>query len=290
MGSWRFVGLAGPATRRFILSGLLVLAFLVAGAGAGAQGATTPVPQASASAVTPVPTRPAPQDLKGRTGEMARRFRVWSLSFGPAGPVVYGLAYALAAILFLPALALTLGAGAAFGLKVGFFVVWLGSALGAAISFLAARYLFRHHVQAWLKKSPRMSELDRAVARSGWKLVALTRLSPIVPYGLLNYGLGVTSISFLSYVTISALAEIPGAFVYVYAGCTAYQLASEEVSRSTIAYGILGMVATIYASIFATQLCRQALQAPAGPAANPETPAHITSIHGGLDKAGTHPE
>ena len=105
---------------------------------------------------------------------------------GSLGIVAFILIYVLACIFFLPGSVLTLGAGAIFGIVKGSAIVSLASTLGAAAAFLIGRYLARNWVAAKIAGNAKFNAIDNAVVKEGWKIVGLTRLSPIFPFNLPN--------------------------------------------------------------------------------------------------------
>ena len=123
-----------------------------------------------------------------------------------------------AVVAFVPASALTLAAGAVFGLAVGTVTASLASTTGAAASFLISRYLARGLVTRKFGDDPRFAAIDREISRSGALIVALLRLSPAVPFGLQNYLYGLTGIGFWTYLLTSWAAMLPGTVMYVYLG------------------------------------------------------------------------
>ena len=133
-------------------------------------------------------------------------------SLGGLGLAVYGLGYAAAALLFVPGSALTLGAGALFGLLPGLAVVSVASTTAAALAFLVARHLARRRVEALARSYPRFRAVDRAIAEGGWKVVALLRLSPAMPFSAGNYLFGLTAVGFWPYVATSWVAMLPATF------------------------------------------------------------------------------
>jgi uncharacterized membrane protein YdjX (TVP38/TMEM64 family) len=207
----------------------------------------------------------------------------WIDSLGVWGPVVFGLLYTVAVVLLVPASALTLAAGAIFGLFTGMVVVSLASNLGAALAFLISRYLARERVAAYVQRHPRFEAIDRAVTEGGWKIVALLRLSPAVPFNLQNYLYGLTGIRFWTCVLTSWLAMLPGTFLYTYLGYLGrtglVATAGQERTRSPAEWGMLmvGLLATVLVTVYVTRLARRALRqhadlagarpvlAPAGP-------------------------
>src|SRR6202162_5481595 len=128
---------------------------------------------------------------------------------GPAGMALYGAVYVAAVLLFVPGIVLTLGAGFLFGLGWGIVVVSLASTIAAALAFLIARYLARGAVERLARKNPKFSAIDRAIGKEGWKILALLRLSPLVPFSLSNYIYGLTSVRFAPYLATSWAAMLP---------------------------------------------------------------------------------
>src|SRR6185436_3155498 len=132
--------------------------------------------------------------------EWLRAFQHRVAGTGAWGGIVYGLVYVVAALLFVPGALLTIGAGLVFGLLWGTVIVSAASTTTAALAFLIARHLARDRVAAAARQNPRFEAIDRAVAEKGWKVVALLRLSPVVPFNLSNYLYGLTPVGFAPYV------------------------------------------------------------------------------------------
>ncbi len=184
--------------------------------------------------------------------------------FGTAGPLIYGIAYVLGVVLFLPGAALTIGAGIAFGLGKGTVLVSLASTTGAALAFLIARYLLRTRVEGWVAGHDRFAAVDRAVESQGWKVVALTRLSPAFPFNLQNYAYGLTGVSFTHYVLASWIAMLPGTLLYVSIGVTGVELASAATGAAgwgATLLRILGFVATVAVVVLVAAAARRELRA-----------------------------
>ena len=180
-------------------------------------------------------------------------------SLGAWGPVIFVLLYIVAAVLFVPGSALTLGAGALFGVGLGSVLVSAGATLGATAAFLVGRYLARDWVAKKIEGNAAFAALDRAVAADGWKIVGLTRLSPAFPFTLLNYAFGLTRVSLRDYVLASWIGMMPGTVMYVYLGSLAR--AAGERSRTPAEWALygVGLAATIVVTVFVTRLARAAL-------------------------------
>src|SRR6059058_6055057 len=142
----------------------------------------------------------------------------WIGKLGPWGPVIFVGLYVVATVLFVPGSVLTLGAGAVFGVVLGSVFVSISATLGATAAFLVGRYLARDAIARKIVKNEKFATIDRAVADEGWKIVLLTRLSPVFPFTLLNYAFGLTRVKLSHYVLASWLGMIPGTVMYVYLG------------------------------------------------------------------------
>lgn len=180
--------------------------------------------------------------------------------FGPWGPVLFVVAYVLATVLFVPGSALTLGAGALFGVVWGSVYVSIGSTLGATAAFLVGRYLARDWVARKIEGNASFAAIDRAVADEGWKIVGLTRLSPVFPFTLLNYAFGLTRVKLRDYVLASWIGMMPGTVMYVYLGSLARAgAAGEKKSPAEWALYGVGLLATIAVTVVITRIARRAL-------------------------------
>lgn len=176
------------------------------------------------------------------------QLRDGALAMGPAGAILFGLAFAGLTAIVVSGTLLTLAAGAVFGLW-GVPVALLGATLGAALGFLAARFLFRGRVSAVVHARPRLAALDRAIGEDGWRICLLLRLSPPVPFSPLNWVLGASALRFWPYLGATALGIIPGTCLFVWVGAAGAAAASDvELSRATVgAFLALGLVCVILA-------------------------------------------
>lgn len=197
----------------------------------------------------------APARLRGALEAIA--------GLGPWGPALFALLYVTATVFFLPGSILTVGAGVVFGLVRGFAIVSISSTLGATTAFLVGRYLAREWIAGKIAGHPKFDAIEEAVAGDGWKIVALLRLSPVVPFNVLNYAFGVTRVSLRHYALASWIGMMPGTLVYVYLGSLAGDLAKAgaRTGRTPLEwafYGV-GLVATIAVTVVVTRRARRAL-------------------------------
>ena len=192
---------------------------------------------------------------------------LWVKSLGSTGIIAFILIYNLATIFFIPGSLLTLGGGALYGVGWGSLYVFLAATSGAIFSFLIGRYVARGWVTQQIQGNQPFQAIDAAVAKEGLKIVLLTRLSPIFPFNLLNYGLGVTRVSLKDY-AIGSIGMIPGTVMYVYIGSLAGDIAtlgtpqdiSPEAQMAQWILKILGFLATIAVTVYITRIAKQTLK------------------------------
>lgn len=184
----------------------------------------------------------------------------WIDGLGFWGPLIFIALYVLATVFFLPGSVLTLGAGTIFGVAWGSIYVSIASTLGATAAFIVGRYFARDWVAKRIEGNKTFAAIDDAVAREGWKIVGLTRLSPVFPFNLLNYALGLTKVRLPHYILASWIGMMPGTVMYVYLGSIA-RAGAEAEGKTTgewILYGA-GLLATVVVTAFVTRIAYKAL-------------------------------
>ena len=207
--------------------------------------------------------------LGRQAGGYIPQFAQWVNGLGVWGPIVFIVGYTLAAVAFVPGSLLTLAAGAIFGIVPGVVYVFIAAVLGSSAAFLVSRYLARSAIERRLASNPRFAAIDRAVGAQGRKIVFLLRLSPVFPFNLLNYGLGLTKVRFADYVAAS-VGMLPGTLLYVYYGKLAGDVAALaggaalEKGAGYYAVLVLGLVATIVVTTIVTRTARRALKEATG--------------------------
>ena len=170
-----------------------------------------------------------------------------------AYPAFSGI-YLLATLVGLPAIFLFLAAGSLFGFIPGLILVSLSDTLSVALCYLLGRTVARKRVHKWIADRPHWHRFDQAVAQKGWKIVFLTRLSPIVPSNVLNYGFSLTKINFWQYIFVSWLAMLPVISLYVYLASVGTNLLSGNHDPKQIAASVIGFVTTLMAIAYTTKL------------------------------------
>ena len=184
-------------------------------------------------------------------------------ALGGWGIALSVIGFAVATVAFVPAGLLTMLAGALFGIPGGIVVAFLGASLGAFVAFLLARYAARDVVEQWLKAYPRAARIRAAVGHRGRRIVALLRLSPVIPFSAINLVMGLTSMRFVDFV-VANVAMLPVTALYVYYGAAAGALASVRDERHPrdaawwVAF-LLGLAATIVVTTMVARLAARAL-------------------------------
>jgi uncharacterized membrane protein YdjX (TVP38/TMEM64 family) len=241
----------------------------------GRMTATTPA--SAATPASPAPSRRrvtavlvglaavAALAIVGRSvGGQVAAFAQWVQGLGAWGPVVFIAGYVVATVCFVPGSLLTLAAGAIFGVPRGVAFVLVGATLGATAAFLVSRYVARRAIERRLAGHPRFAAIDTAIGEQGRRIVFLLRLSPVVPFTLLNYALGLTQVRLVDFVAAS-IGMLPGTLLYVYYGKLAGDLAAlaggAAPPRGAEYYVVLtvGLAATIAATTVVTRMARNAL-------------------------------
>lgn len=142
----------------------------------------------------------------------------WIRAQGVLAPLIFGFIYVAATVFALPGSVLTIGGGLLFGAWWGTLINWLSASLGAAISFLLARYMGREAITKILKSKGTLQGLDDKIGNNGFYSVLILRLVPLFPFNGLNFGLGLTKVSFRDYALATLLGMLPGTFVFTSLG------------------------------------------------------------------------
>ncbi|MBW4513406.1 MAG: TVP38/TMEM64 family protein [Scytonematopsis contorta HA4267-MV1] len=201
--------------------------------------------------------------------EILQNSLAWVKRLGTLAPIIFIIIYNLATIFLIPGSILTLGGGFLFGVFWGSVYVFIAATIGATLAFIIGRYLTRDWVYKQIEKRPKFKAIDQAVAKEGWKIVFLTRLSPIFPFNLLNYAFGITQVSLRDYI-LGSVGMIPGTIMYVYIGSLAGSIAtigtSKQPINSTLEWTIrsVGFLATVAVTIYVTHIAKKALDDKVG--------------------------
>ncbi len=192
-------------------------------------------------------------------------FLAWVDAIGFWGPVVLGVVYVIGCVVCLPGSILTLAAGALFGVVGGTITVSIASTLGACAAFVVGRTFARDWIAAKVEGNAKFRAIDKAVGREGFKIVLLTRLSPMFPFNLLNFGYGLTDVRLGHYALASWIGMLPGTIMFVYFGSAlgssvdAFAERGEKTAAETAMFWV-GMALAIAVTVFVTRIARRALK------------------------------
>lgn len=193
----------------------------------------------------------------------------WIKGSGWVGMVVFILLYTLVFVFLLPGSPFVIGVAAVYGFWLSVPLVALSSTCGGAVSFLISRYLARDWIERKLGHDRRFHVLERAVGSAGWKVILLSRISPIMPHTLVSYAAGLTRISFWRFTMATFLGFLPMSIAYSYTGAflgkaVRASSGSTPTDPVTWAFYILGFIATIVATVLATRATSRAWEETVG--------------------------
>ncbi|XP_044486566.1 TVP38/TMEM64 family membrane protein slr0305-like [Mangifera indica] len=198
--------------------------------------------------------------------KILKDFLIWvEQDLGPWGPLVLAAAYIPLTVLAVPASVLTLGGGYLFGLPVGFVADSIGATVGAGAAFLLGRTIGKSFVVSKLKDYPQFRSVAIAIQRSGFKIVLLLRLVPLIPFNMLNYLLSVTPVPLGEYMLASWIGMMPITLALVYVGTTLKDLSDvthgwNKFSKTRWAFLISGLLVSVILLVCVTKVAKSALE------------------------------
>jgi uncharacterized membrane protein YdjX (TVP38/TMEM64 family) len=170
---------------------------------------------------------------------------------------VVAIQAAVSASGILPASLTGAAAGAACGIGLGFGLAASGTMAGAILAFWLSRSLLRPRIGRYLARRTVAAQMARVLAADGWRSVCLLRLSPVMPFALTSYALGLTDLGWRDYL-LGTLASLPALLGYVVLGhLTRSGFASATVSRGRIGIAAIGIVATLFLGLRLAAMVRR---------------------------------
>ena len=194
------------------------------------------------------------------------------------GAVLFAIVYIVATVFLIPGTILTLGAGFIFtqttgsqvaGTFIATGVVFIGASIGATLAFLIGRFLLNEYTTELTKKYKTFRAINKAIETNGLKIVFLLRLSPVIPFNVLNYILGTTAVSLKAYIT-ALIGLLPGTMAFCFIGSTLSSVTEsesteeeddEDGSSGTVRLVVLivGLIATVIAVVLITLFAKKEL-------------------------------
>ena len=184
-------------------------------------------------------------------------FQTWVAGAGVVGYLAYVGAYVVCCVLLVPALALTIGAGAIFGFIVGSIVAMTGATLGATAAFYLGRTILRGRVEKMVAKRPKLAAVDRAIAAEGTKIMLLMRLSGFPPFTWINYVLGFTGVRTGPYLATTFFGIIPGTLALTWVGAAGAKALSGQGNRIAL---IVTAVGAVLVSLLIARIATRAIR------------------------------
>ncbi len=189
----------------------------------------------------------------------------WVRGLGAWGPIGFIVLYTVGTVALVPAVWLTLAAGALFGVARGFVIDFIAAVLGSCAAFVVSRYFARDWVAARLRRGAAFDRIDRAIAAQGFRVVLLLRLSPLIPFNVLNYALGLTQVRFSHYL-FASVGMMPVTLLYVYSGKVIGDVAmiagGAAMPKGAAYYAVVaaGLLSTLAVTAMLTRIASRALR------------------------------
>ena len=190
----------------------------------------------------------------------------WIAQSGWVGVGWFILLYTLTCVFFLPGSILTIGAGAIYGFWFSTALVTVSSTVGAAVNFLTSRYLARNWMQKRIGGNAKFRALEKAVSSEGWRMILISRMSPIIPHSLVSYAAGLIQISFWRFTLASFVGFLPQSAAYTYVGAMVGKALRTSVGVTphdpvTWTFYGLGLAATLAVTAITTRVARRSWRA-----------------------------
>ena len=166
--------------------------------------------------------------------------------------------YILIVLLILPTSLLSILSGFLYGSYLGSIIVFISASIGASVAFFISKSFFAKKITKFFTRYPKFSVTEQVVRKGGLKLIFLARLSPIFPFGLLNYFYGLNNVKFRDF-AIGLLGIIPGTFLYCSIGSLAKSIQDLKYVQSTnnIYMTIISVVSTFLVVYFSAKYSKE---------------------------------
>ena len=181
------------------------------------------------------------------------------------GILFFALVYVLWVSCLLPGSWLSMLSGFLYGTWLGSLVVFLGAFIGAHLTFYLGRTFLKEWAQKKVSNFPKVQIMEKAVKREGLKVVLLTRLSPVFPFGLLNFTYGLSEVKVRDF-TLGMIGILPGTILYCSLGSLALKVSSfgEVLSgrsdTSSFIWSLVSILSTILVVIIVLRSIRKITQ------------------------------
>lgn len=161
-----------------------------------------------------------------QTGYTAEDIKNYISSFGIWSPLVFIILFTLVPLTLFPDALLAIAGGMVFGLVPGFIYTMVGAACGATLAFMIARLAGNKVIKKF--KNHNLVQVQNLLTRNGFWIVLYLRLIPLIPFDIISYGAGLTSIKYRDFILATLLGIIPGVLVYVNLGDKSLSIGSTD--------------------------------------------------------------
>lgn len=158
--------------------------------------------------------------------QQVETIKTFVLSFGLLAPFVFILLFTLAPLIFFPDGILALAGGLIFGFYAGSFYIMIGALCGGTLSFYLARVY-----GTWLREKlahEKLINFQKSVKKHGFIMVLLLRLVPLVPFNIISYSAGFSTIRYRDFFFATLLGMAPGVLVYANIGAQSLAFGTKE--------------------------------------------------------------
>lgn len=184
---------------------------------------------------------------------------MWLQNAGPVALLVFAALYAVVVVSFLPSMVLTVTGGYVFSQTYGTFGIvlsalasLLGGSIGAVVALLLGRYVLQGVAERLVSKFKILNALDDVLSEHGFEVVALLRMSPLVPYNVFNYIMGATRVKLRPFF-FGSIGMVPGTVLWTVFGSMIHSIKQAVVGEYSatpmhwafLTFGLLATVAVV---------------------------------------------
>eukprot|EP01103_Thecamoeba_quadrilineata_P017856 TRINITY_DN6515_c0_g1_i1.p1 TRINITY_DN6515_c0_g1~~TRINITY_DN6515_c0_g1_i1.p1 ORF type:complete len:315 (-),score=51.56 TRINITY_DN6515_c0_g1_i1:88-1032(-) len=177
--------------------------------------------------------------------QVGEAFIEWVQDQGPIAYIFYLLLFVLFSVFAFPVGVLTFSSGLVLGLWQGAIISFIGSLLGAWAAFFVGKKLLHSFVEDIFGENPWLGVMRRAMRVSGWKLIFLLRMSPLLPFNIMNYVLSLTEVSFSVYASSTAAGIFLPTILWVYFGTIATSLQRAVAHPDPVSSALLAVAVAV---------------------------------------------
>jgi len=180
----------------------------------------------------------------------------------PFGILVFALVYVFWVSFLLPGSWLSMLSGFLYGTWLGSSVVFVGAFIGAHLTFYLGRTFLKEWAQKKISNFPKVQIMEKAVQREGLKVILLTRLSPLFPFGLLNFTYGLSEVKVRDF-TLGMIGILPGTIIFCSLGSLALKVSnfgevlSGRADTSSFVSSLISILSTILVVVLVLRSTRK---------------------------------